>query len=191
MILLRLLNPQGIAGLAASLALVILLLVQKVETRHWKNQSSQFEQLYAGQRAALDETVADYRAAADAARSADRANAERVAADQRAINQRTADDYQTRIADVRARSAASAGGMRKTAEGPADSGIGGSAPMPGLPASAGRAPQASGEDRLPAEDALTATEQAIQLDDLINWVARQAEVGPGAQSGSTAKAVPR
>ena len=44
--ILRLLNAQGIAGLAASLCLALLLVLQKGETRHWKKQSSQFEQLY-------------------------------------------------------------------------------------------------------------------------------------------------
>jgi hypothetical protein len=190
MILFRLLNGQGIAGLAASLALAILLLVQKAETRHWKKQSGQFEQLYSEQRSALAKTVANYRAAADAARAADRANAERIAAEQRAINQRTADDYQARIADARARFAA-AGRLREGAGAAADPGTGRAAPVPGLSDAAGGAPQAAGEDRLPAADALLATEQAIQLDELIKWVARQAEVGPGAQSGSTAKAVPR
>jgi hypothetical protein len=181
-ILLRLLNPQGLAGLAASLALAIVLLVQKVETRHWKKQSSQFEQLYAGQRSALAETVAHYRAAAEAARAADRANAERVAADQHAINQRTEDDYQTRIASARARFAASTGGLRKSAQAAADSGIRAAAPMPGLPASAGGAAEAAGEDRLPPGDALVATEQAIQLDELIRWVRAQAAVDPNRQS---------
>jgi hypothetical protein len=33
-----------------------------------------------------------------------------------------------------------------------------------------------GQDRLPHSDALTATEQAIQLDELIAWVKRQAAV---------------
>ncbi len=34
--ILRLLNVQGIAGLAAAVALTLLLLLQKGETRHWK-----------------------------------------------------------------------------------------------------------------------------------------------------------
>jgi hypothetical protein len=52
--------------------------------------------------------------------------------------------------------------------------------MPGLPGSAARAAQAPGEDRLPAEDALIATEQAIQLDELIRWVRQQSAVDPNA-----------
>ena len=69
--ILRFLNIQGIAGIAASLALAILLLVQKVETRHWKKQSASFEQLYQHERSAFGMTVASYRAAAAQARAAD------------------------------------------------------------------------------------------------------------------------
>ena len=52
----------------------------------------------------------------------------------------------------------------------------GSAPLPGLPAASGRAAQGAGEDQFPTSDALTATEQAIQLDELIRWVRAQAKV---------------
>ena len=39
----RLLNVQGAFGIAASLALLGLLLIQKGETRHWRKQSHGFE----------------------------------------------------------------------------------------------------------------------------------------------------
>jgi hypothetical protein len=48
--------------------------------------------------------------------------------------------------------------------------------MPGISAATGGTAQASGQDELPASDELTATEQAIQLDELINWVREQAKV---------------
>ena len=63
--MLRLLNWQGIAGIAASLGLAVLLFIQKAETRHWKKQSASFEQLYQQEQAAFQTTVADYRAAAN------------------------------------------------------------------------------------------------------------------------------
>ena len=174
MILLRLLNPQGIAGLAASLCLAVLLVLQKGETRHWRKQSGQFEQLYEGEQAAFAGTVANYRAAAEAARSADRANAERVAAAQRAINERTADDYQTRLAAVRARAERLRGGASA-----ADPGRGGAAPVSGVSVAPGGIAQGPGQDRLSDPDRLTATEQAIQLDELIAWVKAQAAIAPG------------
>jgi len=175
MILLRLLNAQGIAGLAASLCLGLLLIVQKGETRHWKKQSASFEQLYRGEEAAFAQTVSNYRAAADQARAADQANATRVAAEQRAINERTSNDYEARLAAARTL----AQRLRIRAAGAAaDRGHHASPAVPVLPTSSGGAHQASGENRLPDPDALTATEQAIQLAELIKWVKAQASVDP-------------
>ena len=177
--ILRLLNIQGIAGIAAGLALAILLVLQKSETSHWKKQSNGFEQLYRKSQTAFAETVANVRAAADLARAADRANADRVAAAQHAINERTAHDFEARLADARSR----AQRLRiESAGAPSHSGAGRTASVPGLRAAPGGAAQAPGEDRLPASDALTATEQAIQLDELIKRVRGQARVDPNAQA---------
>ena len=173
MILLRLLNPQGVAGLAASLCLAVLLLLQKGETRHWKKSSAGFEQLYRGEQAASAATVANYRAAAEQARAADRANAERVRAEQSTISEKTNHAFEARLADARAR----ARRLRGEIAGPAtDPGARRGASVPGLPASPARPAQAAGQDRLPETDALIATEQAIQLDELIKWVKAQALV---------------
>jgi hypothetical protein len=177
--ILRLLNWQGIAGLAATIGIGLLLIIQKVETAHWKKQSASFEQLYRQEQSALATTVANYRAAADQARTADQANATRVAADQSAINERTANDFETRLAAARADAADIASGrLRVATQAAADSGAGGNAPVSGLPAPPGGPAQASGQDRLPQSDALTATEQAIQLDELVKWVKAQAAVDP-------------
>jgi hypothetical protein len=170
----RLLNAQGILGLAGSLALGVLLLVQLGETRHWKKQSASFEQLYRNEQSAFAATVAHTRAAAERARAADLANAERVAAEQRLINERTADDYEKRLAAARV----AAERLRVAAEAAADPRAGGSPRLPGLPAAPAGIAHAPGQDRLHPSDALTATEQAIQLDELINWVRRQAAIDP-------------
>jgi hypothetical protein len=58
MTLLRFLNLQGIAGIAVSLALGILLVIQKGETRHWKTESGRFEQLHRQEQSALSGTIA-------------------------------------------------------------------------------------------------------------------------------------
>jgi hypothetical protein len=50
--------------------------------------------------------------------------------------------------------------------------------VPGLPATAGRTAEGADEDGLSRPDKLTATEQAIQLDELIKWVQAQAAVAP-------------
>ena len=169
----RLLNPQGLAGLAAALCLAALLLLQKGETRHWRKQSVQYEQLYRAEQSAFAGTVANYRVAAEAARAADKAAAERVRAEQAEINERTEYAFEARMADARAR----AERMRlQIQDGGADRGAGGAAAMPGLPASARGTAKGASEDRLPDEDRLTATEQAIQLDELIKWVKNQAAV---------------
>ena len=174
--ILRLLNPQGIAGLAASICLALLLLLQKAETHHWKKQSAQFEQLYHAGQAAFAQTIAGYRAAADAARTADRAAADRVRAEQAAINERTANDYETRLAAVRAR----ADELRRDAQASADSGGRGTASVPALSPAASGSHEAAIESRLSGPDALIATEQAIQLDELIKWNRRQHSVDPNA-----------
>ena len=164
--IMRFLNWQGIAGIAATLALATLLLIQKGETRHWKKQSAGFEQLYTREKMAFAETVANVRAAADHARSADRANAQRVAAEQRAINERTTNDFEAPVAAARA----AAERLRVRPEAAADSGAGGNASMSGLSAPAGSPAQAAGKNGFSSSDALTATEQAIQLDELIKWI---------------------
>jgi hypothetical protein len=187
--ILRFLGIQGIAGIAVSLALAILLVVQKGETRHWRKQSAGFEQLYSHEQAAFAGTVANTRASAEQARAADKANADRVAAEQLTINEGTANAYETRLAAARAR----ADELRVRSQAAANRGAGGGASVPGLPAAARGAAQAAGQDRLPGSDALTATEQAIQLDELIKWVRAQAAVdnnpaavasSPGKQAGT-------
>ena len=172
---LRLLNIQGIAGLAVGIALALLLIIQKGETSHWKKESGHFEQLYDQQRTALATTVANYRSAAEQARAADQANAERVAAEQRSINERTSNDYETRLAAARSLAQRLRG---ESASASADSGASGGAAVPGLSTSAGGPAQGATQDGLPQSDRLTATEQAIQLDELIKWVRGQSSVDP-------------
>jgi signal transduction histidine kinase len=171
--LLRFLNIQGIAGIAVGVALAILLVVQKVETRHWRKESGQYEQLYTKEQAALAGTVANYRTAADAARAADQANAQRAAAAQTKISQETSDEFETRLAAARA----AAERLRVEASAAAaDPGRRGAAPVPALPAAAGGPAQTTGQDGLSVADRLSATEQAIQLDELIKWVKAQVAV---------------
>ena len=172
----RLLNWQGIAGIAMSLVLLAMLTVQKLEAIRWQKESARFEMLYRDEQAAFAVTVANARTAADAVRAADRANADRVIAEQRTITERTSHDFEARLTAVRAH----ADRLRLDAEGPADPGAGRNAAVPGLPAAPGNLAQGAREDRLPATDALTATEQAIQLDELIKWVRAQAAVDTNA-----------
>lgn len=170
MTFLRLLNPQGIAGLAASIVLALLLVAAKVDARHWRKQSAQFEQLYRAEVQAHASSLANVRAAAERARAEDRANADRVRSAQQQISERIENDFEARLADARAR----ARRLQPVPAAAGSDGAGRAAPVPGLSAAPGGPAQAAGEDGL--SDRLTATEQAIQLDELIKWVKRQAAV---------------
>ena len=181
MSLLRFLNIQGIAGIAVAVALGALLLIQRGETSHWRKQSGHFEQLYTKEQAALSGTIANYRAAAQQAEASDKANAERVTAEQRTINERTEYDFEARLAAARL----SAQRLRgQSAAGAAGAGNRSGAAMPDLSASPRRPHETAGEDRLPQPDALTATEQAIQLDELIKWVRNEAAVDPNGSAAA-------
>ena len=158
-----------ILGITCALALALLV----HDRNRWKAAAGERQQRLVAEQVAHAGTIANYRAAAEQARQADRANAERVRARQAAINRRSEDAYEKRLADARA----AAGRLRLQASAATgDPGNRRAAPVPRLPAAAGGPAETAGQDRLPAEDALIATEQAIQLDELIRWVERQAEV---------------
>jgi hypothetical protein len=172
----RILNVQGIAGLAVAAGLALLLVLAKVDARHWKKQAGQYDQLYRAEQAAFATTVADLRAAAEQARHADEANLVRVNAQQSAITERTANDFEARIVAARAY----AGGLRKNSASAAAPGPGRVTSLPPVPATARSSVESPREDglsgSLKSADALTATEQAIQLDELIKWVRSQGSV---------------
>ena len=163
---------------AASLKLILaiggaLLLALLIHDRnHSKAKTAHYAELLAAERGAHAATVPGYRAAAEQARIADAANAARVKAEQAIINERTADDFQDRIAAARA----AARRLQPNAAAAADPSPGGAALVPGVSAAAARAAQAAGNDRLSQSERLVATEQAIQLDELIQWVTAQGRV---------------
>ena len=184
----RILNLQGMLGIAASLLLLGLFLTKAGEARHWHKQSGRFEQLYLGEQSARAQTVANYRAAAETARAADLANAGRVASAQRTISERTNHDLETRLADARAHAARLQLAQRAPATA---SGNRRAAPVPAPGATPGEARRAAAQDGFPLaakdltlQERLIATEQAIQLDELINWVNAQAEVDSKAGADS-------
>lgn len=137
---------------------------------------------------AYEQTVANYIAAAAIAQAEAEANVARVEAEQAAITQETINDYEMRLRAARARAdelrrasiraaelnpgRANAADLSSPAT--ATSGADEAARDPGLPAAAGSCP--ANLVCLTIDQALIATEQAIQLDALITWVARQASV---------------
>ena len=154
-------------------ALLLALLIH--DRNHWKAKTAHYAELLAAERGAHAATVAGYRAAAVHARAADAANAARVRADQAAINERVADDYQERIAAARA----AAGSLRRTTAAATHPGAGRAAPVPCLPVAAPGVAESASENGLSQPERLIATEQAIQLDELIKWVRAQANLDGG------------
>jgi hypothetical protein len=156
---------------AALAAAALLWLVQSRD--HWRDTARANELRVQQEQAAHAATVANYRAAAEQARLEDAANLARMRADQAAISERTANDFETRIDSARA----VARRLREqAAAAAAHPGAGRGASVPGVSTPAGGTAQAAGEDGLPQSDRLVATEQAIQLDELIKWVRAQAGV---------------
>lgn len=165
---------RGMVGIAGMLLLSLLLVVQKGETRHWHKMSDGWEHKFNVEHEAFGQTVTNYRAAAVAARAADQANIARVQTEQRATNERTDHDFQARLAAARA----VAQRVRDDAARGANPGAGGAAPVSTLSPATGVAAGPAAHDRLSDDERLTATEQAIQLDELIKWVRAQAAVKP-------------
>lgn len=138
------------------------------------------------ERDAHRQTEVNYSTASAEAQRQAAANVARVEAEQAAITQEIVDDYQARLAAVRARFA-SAGLDRLRRDPASGSDLGGSGPagLSGAGSSARGADAATAQAGLPAacaapwltpEDALIATEQALQLDALIGWVRQQSAV---------------
>ena len=169
----RFLNLQGMIGIAASLLLLTLFMVKATDARHWRKQSARYEELYAAEQSARSQTIANYRAAAETARLQDRANVARIAAEQRTISERTTNELESRLADARARAQ-----RLRLGQGTATA-VGGSGRAASVPASrtaAGAAGRSAEENGFSLTDRLIATEQAIQLDELIKWVNGQAAI---------------
>jgi type IV secretory pathway TrbL component len=154
-----------IAGIGAALLLALLI----HDRNRWKATAELRRSQLVAEQQAHAATVSNYRAAAERARREDAENFARITAEQSKISERTAHDFESRIAAAHA----DAERLRRSTQTAADSSRGGGAPVPGFPSSAGAAAKAAGQDRLPQSDRLIATEQAIQLDELIKWLGRQ------------------
>lgn len=171
-------KPIELLAMALAIAVVVQYFVGHRHAAKLEKQLGKCATALTDTRSAFDRTVANYRAAAATARAADAANKVRVEGEQKAISERTDHDYQVRIASARAL----ADRLRRSAAA-ADQGGSRAASVPGISPAASGASQPASEDRLPDSDKLTATEQAIQLDELIKWVVAQHAVDPNGQPG--------
>lgn len=120
------------------------------------------------ERAAHKATVANFRKTQAEAAAVQAHNLARVAQAQKEITDETVTDYRARLADLHARY------DRLRAQG--NRGAPGNTGLPAISDAAGRIDEATGENGLPASDALIASEQALQLDALITWVTAQSKV---------------
>lgn len=120
------------------------------------------------ERAHYAETVANFKKAQADAEALQAHNLARVAKAQKEVTDETLDDYNRRVADLRERY------KRLLAQGYRSAPI--DAQMSTVSDTAATVNAAAQQDGLPAADALTASEQALQLDALITWVERQAKV---------------
>lgn len=122
------------------------------------------------EKSAHQQTKADYRKAQAEAGRLEQARLARVKAQQQEITDEVVADFERRIADARAR----AGELRDEALARAGAdGAAGGERVPAAGDAAGRTDEAPGDRGFPAAERLIATEQAIQLDELISWVERQ------------------
>lgn len=146
------------------------------------------EALLADTQTAFVGTIVSYTTASAKAQADAEANAARVKAEQERITDAKLGRYRADLAHLRSRFARlDADRLRRGAgagNGPrrADA-----ADLPGAGEAPGRAAEASGQDRLPAardrqatalslDDALIASEQALQLNALIDWIEAQSAV---------------
>jgi len=133
----------------------------------WRANNGLHDSLKA-ERAAHAETIAVFKKAQADAEALQAHNLARVAKAQKDVTDETLDDYNRRVADLRARYKRLLDQGNRSASGNPD--------LPAVPNATSGTDAAAQQDGLPAADALTASEQALQLDALITWVERQSKV---------------
>ena len=155
-------------------AMVALLLLacaaQELRVRALKSDLEASRQQVRDAKEAHKLTIANVRAAAEKARADDAAHARRIERDQHRISKEVSSDYQDQLVDLRRRYHA----LRlRLGKADADPGGAGGAAMPGFSGPSPGSDGAAGQDRLPAEDALAASEIALRLKALQDWVTGQ------------------
>lgn len=141
-----------------------------------QSRIADLETAVAAEQSAHQGTVNAFLAATLQAQREAEANAARVAREQEIITDEITRNYRADLAGLRARYERL---LQSDQRAPIDPGSAGAAGVPGLSGAASRADASAREDRLPAagvlslDDALIASEQALQLDALIRWVEAQ------------------
>lgn len=149
----------------AFVGLGLALVLAKADARHWRKVA-------ASEKLAHQLTVSNYRAAAETARRKDAENVIRVQREQAKITEDVTNDYEARLADARRRADA----LRLPLAASGNSRGPGAAKLPAISDPAGKADGSAAEDGFSVADRLIATEQAIQLSALQDWVRAQLQV---------------
>jgi membrane protein involved in colicin uptake len=165
--ILNFLGIPGLVGLGVAIVLSTLLVIEKVNHADTRGDLDKAEKALVAEQNAHKQTQLNYRQAAEKARQQDALNKARAEAEQRATIERTKTDYEARIAAARSDYAQR---LRDLAKAGSNPGGAGSAPVSGGPRPGAGTPQASPDSGLSLDERLVATEQAIQLDELINYV---------------------
>ncbi|MFI8667166.1 hypothetical protein ACIGGE_12080 [Qipengyuania sp. NPDC077410] len=152
--------------------------IWSISMRGWIETAEQFERDRDAERAAHRQTKIDYRNAQIEAARLESQRLDRVRTEQQEITDAVEADYSASLADARTRAERLREDLRtrSTARSAADP-----ISVPSLSAAGAGTSAAAENTRLPSgteqlERDLIATEQAIQLDALIDWVKRQAAV---------------
>ena len=184
---LKLLGLRGSIALALAIALAGVMWradAISADRDRWEGASRTLAGRVLEERLAHRKTKFAYRLAQAQAAKLEAQRIERVKIEQQEITDDVTKAYSFRLADARARAERLRGEIGRAGKHP--TGAAGGEPVPGTGAAAGRADEAPADPGLPAPSVdelawrLVATEQAIQLDELINWVERQAAVAVNA-----------
>lgn len=133
---------------------------------------------------AFDQTVAAYRLKAAEIKAQDEANLRRVQAETAANDKERRDAYANRIAAANATAARLRDQLKARANSSGESGTS----MSGVSASTDGIVENPYEAGFSVSDRLIATEQAIQLDELIKWVKHQASIPVNNEESSNGEA---
>ena len=153
---------------SVAIALGIVVAMQSCTIDRIEGERDKARQLAADEKSAHVQTVSNYRAAAVEAARVQTANLVRVRAEQERISDEVTASFDSRLADARRR-------ILRAESAAADPGRAGATSVPGTGDAADRADETP-IDLLSPSERLIAAEQAIQLDELISWVERQALV---------------
>ena len=155
-------NLQGIVGIVVGVALAALFALQTHKTHEVQHKLDAAN----AHLVTAQQTIINYQQAAARATQLDAENKARAEAEQSAVVERTKEDYEARIARARA----DAQRLRDQLARPAHPGSTGAAPVSRPSGTGPAAPGPSADQGLSIDERLVATEQAIQLDALIDYV---------------------